>query len=71
MESFLDIDTAAVEVIAVDDASTDDSVERVLAISRPEVTVERFETNRGAGVARNRGLRSRRGSLHPLLRRRR
>jgi glycosyltransferase involved in cell wall biosynthesis len=56
VESFLEIDTVAVEMIAVDDASTDDSVERVLALSRPEVTVERFETNRGAGVARNHGF---------------
>ena len=56
VESFLEIDAAAVEVIVVDDASTDDSVERVTALGRPEVIVERFETNRGAGVARNHGF---------------
>jgi glycosyltransferase involved in cell wall biosynthesis len=56
VESFLQIDAAAVEVIVVDDASTDDSVERVTALRRPEVIVERFKTNHGAGIARNRGF---------------
>jgi glycosyltransferase involved in cell wall biosynthesis len=56
VESFLDIDAAAVEVIVVDDASTDDSIERVTALGRPEVVIERFDSNRGAGVARNRGF---------------
>jgi hypothetical protein len=56
VESFLGIDTSAVEVVVVDDGSTDDSVERVTALGRPEVIVERFETNCGAGVARNRGF---------------
>ncbi len=56
VESFLEIATAAVEVIVVDDASTDDTVERVMALRGPELIVERFETNHGAGVARNRGF---------------
>jgi hypothetical protein len=56
VESFLAIEACAVEVIVVDDASTDDSVAQVNALGRPEVTVERFETNHGAGVARNRGF---------------
>jgi glycosyltransferase involved in cell wall biosynthesis len=56
VESFLGIDAATVEVVVVDDASTDDSVERVTALGQPGVIVERFETNRGAGVARNRGF---------------
>jgi glycosyltransferase involved in cell wall biosynthesis len=56
VESFLGIDASAVEVVVVDDASTDDSVEQVTALRRPEVMVERFETNRGAGIARNRGF---------------
>jgi glycosyltransferase involved in cell wall biosynthesis len=56
VESFLRIDAAAVEVVVVDDASTDDSVERVTALGRRDVIVERFETNRGAGVARNTGF---------------
>jgi Glycosyl transferase family 2 len=56
VESFLEIDAAAVEVIVVDDASTDDSVGRVAALHRPQVTVEQFTTNQGAGIARNRGF---------------
>jgi glycosyltransferase involved in cell wall biosynthesis len=56
VESFLNVDAASVEVIVVDDASTDDSVEQVTALHRPEVIVERFDTNHGAGVARNRGF---------------
>ena len=56
VESFLGIDASAIEVVVIDDASTDDSVERVTALARPEVIVERFETNRGAGIARNRGF---------------
>ena len=56
VESFLGIDSAAIEVIVVDDASSDDSVERVAALGRPEVVIERFPTNHGAGIARNRGF---------------
>jgi glycosyltransferase involved in cell wall biosynthesis len=56
VESFLAIEGSAVEVIVVDDASTDDSVERVIALGLPEVVVERFTSNRGAGIARNHGF---------------
>ena len=56
LESFLQIDSVAVEVVVVDDASTDDSVEHVLALDRPEVLLERLWTNRGAGIARNHGF---------------
>ena len=56
VESFLSVDALDVEVIVVDDHSTDDSVAQVTALERPEVRVERFETNHGAGVARNRGF---------------
>jgi glycosyltransferase involved in cell wall biosynthesis len=56
VESFLDIEAATVEVIVVDDASTDDSVERLTALGRPELAIERFDTNHGAGLARNRGF---------------
>src|SRR4029450_13345337 len=56
VESFLGIDASGVEVVVIDAASTDDSVARVTALGRPEVIVERFETNRGAGIARNRGF---------------
>ena len=56
VESLLAIDAVAVEVVVVDDASTDDSVQRVAALGRPEVVLERFATNAGAGIARNRGF---------------
>lgn len=54
--SFLDLPELAVQVIAVDDASTDDSVARLRALDRPEVVVEGFEVNHGAGIARNHGF---------------
>ena len=56
VQSFLKVEEAVVEVVVVDDASTDDSVEQVTALGRPEVIIELFETNLGAGVARNRGF---------------
>ncbi len=54
--SILAVDDVAVEVVVVDDASTDDSRAQVAALGRSEVVVDGFATNRGAGVARNRGL---------------
>lgn len=56
VEAFLAIEAVSVEVIVVDDASTDDSVARVTALERPEVVIERLESNHGAGIARNRGF---------------
>lgn len=56
VESFLAIDGLGVEVIAVDDASTDDSVSLVTALDDPRVRVETMGTNQGAGVARNVGF---------------
>ncbi len=56
VQSFLDIEGPHVEVIAVDDASTDDSVAQLNALGRPELVIERFATNRGAGIARNLGF---------------
>ena len=54
--SLLAIEPLAVEVVVVDDASTDGSPDRVAALGRDEVVVERFAVNRGAGIARNRGF---------------
>lgn len=54
--SFLAIETLTIQMILVDDASTDDSVERSDGLGSSSVTVERFTTNQGAGVARNHGL---------------
>lgn len=47
-----------VEVIAVDDASTDDTADVLAALARdhPALTVLRHERNAGAGAARNTGL---------------
>lgn len=56
IESFLAIDSVALEIIAVDDASSDDSVERVQAIDDARISVVTLETNRGAGIARNEGF---------------
>ena len=39
IESFLAIDSVALEIIAVDDASSDDSVERVRAIDDARISV--------------------------------
>lgn len=56
VESFLAVEGIGVQVIAVDDASTDDSVELVTALSDPRVRVEQLDSNQGAGVARNVGF---------------
>ena len=56
VRSLVAIETLSLEVVVVDDASTDDSVRRVVSLERPEVVVERLVTNHGAGVARNRGF---------------
>jgi glycosyltransferase involved in cell wall biosynthesis len=54
--SLLAIDALDVEVVVVDDASTDGSAERVAALGGGGVVVERLTTNQGAGLARNRGF---------------
>lgn len=56
VESFLSIDAADIEVVVVDDASTDDSVERVTAIDDPRLRLVRLMHNHGAGIARNHGF---------------
>jgi glycosyltransferase involved in cell wall biosynthesis len=54
--SLLAIDDVGVEVVVVDDASTDGSPGRVASLGGDAVVLERFDVNRGAGVARNRGF---------------
>ena len=56
LDVLLAVEDVTVEVVVVDDASTDGSAERVAAHGRPEVVLQRFATNRGAGIARNRGF---------------
>lgn len=58
VDALLALDGLDVEVIAVDDASSDGSGDIVekLARERPAVTAGRHDTNRGAGLARNTGF---------------
>jgi len=55
------------EVIVVDDASTDETVQRVEQIRDPRLVVLRHETNRGAQAARNTGLARARGEFVAFL----
>lgn len=56
VESFLEIDSATLEVVVVDDGSTDDSVERVAKLVDDRVVLVPLERNGGAGIARNHGF---------------
>jgi glycosyltransferase involved in cell wall biosynthesis len=51
------------ELIVVDDASTDGTPQALAAIEDPRVRVLRNEVNRGASATRNAGIRSARGEL--------
>jgi glycosyltransferase involved in cell wall biosynthesis len=53
---------AALEVIAVDDGSTDDTLAQLLAIDDPRLTVV-TQANRGLAAARNTGIRHARAPL--------
>lgn len=52
------------EVIVVDDASTDNSIEILKSISNPKIRCIRNETNRGAAYTRNVGVQN---SSHELI----
>ena len=56
VESLVSMPSLQVEVIAVDDASTDDSVDRIERLGHPDVQVLRLAHQVGAGVARNHGF---------------
>jgi len=56
VESLVTIPSQQIEVIAVDDASTDDSVDRVERLGHRDVQVLRLTRRVGAGVARNHGF---------------
>lgn len=69
IRSVLDAGLEAVEVVVVDDASTDETVavvERIAAVD-PRVVLLRSETNRGPSVARNRALEAARGTWLTFL----
>jgi glycosyltransferase involved in cell wall biosynthesis len=53
---------AALEVVAVDDGSTDDTLARLLAFADPRLTVV-TQANRGLAAARNTGIRHARAPL--------
>jgi glycosyltransferase involved in cell wall biosynthesis len=52
-----------VELIVIDDASTDGTPQALAAIDDPRLRVLRNEVNRGASAARNAGIRAARGEL--------
>ncbi|MBV8633325.1 MAG: glycosyltransferase family 2 protein, partial [Burkholderiaceae bacterium] len=54
---------AAIEVIVVDDASSDATAEVVATIRDPRIRYWRHETNRGAAAARNTAMRLARGEF--------
>src|SRR5262245_33280431 len=49
------------EIVVIDDGSTDDTVERVEALSLERLRLIRHDRNRGAAAARNTGIRAARG----------
>jgi glycosyltransferase involved in cell wall biosynthesis len=51
------------ELIVVDDVSTDDTIEYLRGIDDPRLKILRLDTNGGAGRARNEGLKIARGTL--------
>jgi glycosyltransferase involved in cell wall biosynthesis len=77
IESFLSVPGHRVEVLVVDDGSTDDSADVVRAFAGDEVRLIALERNHGAGHARNIGFELARGrysiyfdaddELHPLV----
>lgn len=55
------------EIIVVDDCSTDDTVEAVERLSLPNILIFTLARNSGGGVARNRGVAEARGDLIAFL----
>lgn len=56
IRSVLEQSSPRFEIIVVDDASTDDTVERVLAFADPRVNLLRLDCNGGVSAARNEGM---------------
>jgi len=55
------------EAICVDDASTDDTVARIVAFDDPRIRIIRLDRNGGPGRARNLGIAAARGALVAFL----
>ena len=61
--SVLEQSYSNLELIVVDDASTDHSIELVEAMSDPRIRLLRHDSNRGAPAARNTGIEAARGNF--------
>lgn len=58
---------AVLDVVVVDDGSSDDTVARLAALADPRLRVLCHETGRGVSAARNTGIRAARGDFLALL----
>jgi glycosyltransferase involved in cell wall biosynthesis len=67
VDSVLDQTYEDFEVIVVDDASTDDTVEVVESYDDPRVTLVSHETNQGGSAARNTGIEAASGTYIAFL----
>jgi glycosyltransferase involved in cell wall biosynthesis len=67
MRSVLTQSVRDLELIVVDDASTDGTPEAVESVGDPRVRLLRHDTNRRAGAARNTGIRAARGEYVAFL----
>ena len=67
IESVLNQTFRDIEVIVVDDASDDDSLVQIKALSDPRIRCIAHETNRGGAAARNTGIKAAAGELIAFL----
>jgi glycosyltransferase involved in cell wall biosynthesis len=61
IQSVLSQTTSDLELIVVDDASTDHTLQQVVAVGDPRLRVLQLERNSGCAAARNRGVENARG----------